>query len=70
MVLDLFYRDRVGQKIDMAKRINANKIKTVLEMLKFVVTLDDPELIKCTIESIIETLQDELKNPWQVFEDA
>ncbi len=34
------------------------KIKRVVELLKFVLTLDDPELTKSTVESVIELLEE------------
>lgn len=34
------------------------KIKQIIEMLKFVLTTDDLEIIKSTVESSIETLEE------------
>ena len=34
------------------------KLKRVIELLKFVLTLDDPELTKSTVESVIELLEE------------
>jgi len=34
------------------------KIKQIIDLLRFVLTLDDEELIKSTIESVIESLED------------
>lgn len=36
------------------------KLKQVAELLKFVLTLDDDEIVKSTIESIIELLEEEI----------
>lgn len=36
------------------------KIKQVVELLRFVLTLDDEEIVKSTIESIIELLEEEM----------
>ena len=36
------------------------KLKQILELLQFVLTLDDEEIIRSTIESIIEILQEEI----------
>lgn len=36
------------------------KLKQVLELLKFVQTLDDEEIMKSTIESVIELLEEEI----------
>ena len=35
------------------------KLKKVAELLRFVLTLDDEEIVKSTIESIIELLEEE-----------
>lgn len=46
----------------MAKtRISPSRIKDALELLRFISTLDDNELIKCSLESVMEILEDELK---------
>lgn len=37
-----------------------NKIKQAIELLKFVLTLDDEEIIKSSIESVIEILEEEI----------
>jgi hypothetical protein len=34
------------------------KLKTVIELLKFAITLDDEELLKSTVESVIESLEE------------
>jgi len=36
------------------------KLKQVAEILKFVLTVDDEEIFKSTIESIIELLEEEI----------
>ncbi len=36
------------------------KLKQVVELLKFALTLDDEEIMKSTIESIIELLEEEI----------
>ncbi len=65
----LFYRVLVGQKtiiVDaMPKKPKGEdpkkaKLKQVLELLKFVRTLDDEEIMKSTIESVIELLEEEI----------
>jgi hypothetical protein len=45
--------DNKNSKID-----RKTKIKRVIELLKFVLTLDDPELTKSTVESVIELLEE------------
>lgn len=51
--LETIINDMTDNKID-----KKNKIKKVIELLKFVLTLDDPELTKSTVESVIETLEE------------
>jgi hypothetical protein len=36
------------------------KLRKVVELLKFVLTLDDEEIVKSTIESVIEVLEEEI----------
>lgn len=36
------------------------KLQQLVELLKFVLTLDDEEVVKSTIESVIETLEEEI----------
>ena len=36
------------------------KLRQVAELLKFVLTLNDEEIIKSTIESVIELLEEEI----------
>jgi hypothetical protein len=45
----------------MAKKFKKtnNKIKQAIELLKFSLSLDDDEIIKSTIESVIEILEEE-----------
>lgn len=61
--------DRVGQRIVtvnvMSKKSKntddiKQKLQQVTELLKFVLTLDDDEIIKSTIESVIEQLEEEI----------
>ncbi len=39
---------------------NRNKIEQVIELLKFALTLDDEEIMKSTVESVIEILEEEI----------
>jgi hypothetical protein len=64
----LFYQAMVGPAIiivnKMSKRTKPpdstkQKLQQALELLKFVLTLDDEEITKSTIESIIELLEEE-----------
>ncbi len=41
-------------------KVEQAKLKQILELLKFVLTLDDEEIMKSTIESIIELLEEEI----------
>lgn len=34
------------------------KLKAIIRLLKFILTLDDLEIIKTTIESVIDTIQE------------
>jgi hypothetical protein len=36
------------------------KLQRIIELLRFVITLDDPEIVKSTIESVIELLEEEI----------
>lgn len=62
-------KDLVGHEITivnaMPKKTKSEdprkqKLKQVLELLKFVRTLDDEEIMKSTIESVIELLEEEI----------
>ncbi len=62
----MFYQGAVGQKTIMvelmAKKSDKNKnIKKVLELLKFSLSLNDEEIMRSTIESVIEILEEEIK---------
>lgn len=47
----------------MTKKSEKNKnLKKVLELLKFSLSLNDEEIMRSTIESIIEILEEEIKN--------
>ena len=39
---------------------NKHKLEHVVELLKFALTLDDEEIIKSTVESVIEILEEEI----------
>jgi hypothetical protein len=36
------------------------KLQQIVDLLKFVLTLDDEEIIKSTIESVVEILEEEM----------
>jgi len=44
----------------MTQQISKRKIKKTVELIKFVLTLDDLEIIRSTLESVIEGLEEEL----------
>lgn len=49
----------------MSKKSNNNqgdkqKLHTIMELLKFALTLDDEEIMKSTIESVVELLEEEI----------
>jgi len=56
----------VGQPQDISKTMtnkdgddgSNQKLEHVIELLKFVLSLDDEEIIKSTVESVIEILQE------------
>lgn len=58
----------VGQKIitdNMPKKINnqdgqKRKLQQVVDLLKFALTLDDEEIVKSTVESVVELLEEEI----------
>lgn len=45
----------------MKKNNDTHKLKQVIELLKFALSLDDDEIMKSTIESVIEILEEEIK---------
>lgn len=47
-------------KKSKSKGNDKQKLIQVVELLKFVQTLDDEEIIKSTIESVIELLEEEI----------
>jgi hypothetical protein len=42
------------------KRSKKDKTKQVIELLKFALSLDDEEVMKSTVESVIEILEEEI----------
>lgn len=67
MEQDLFCKAAAGQKINivntMTKKSDKNdkhKLQHIVELLKFSLTLDDEEIIKSTVESVIEILEEEI----------
>ncbi|HKQ22232.1 MAG TPA: hypothetical protein VJS91_09345 [Nitrososphaeraceae archaeon] len=42
------------------KENQKHKFQRIVELLKFVLTLDDEEIIKSSIESVIELLEEEI----------
>lgn len=63
----LFSAAQVGLKITIAKVMTKQdtgnqkyKLQRIIELLRFVITLDDPEIVKSTIESVIELLEEEI----------
>lgn len=39
--------------------VSKEQLKKVVDLLKFVLTLDDEEIVKSTVESVIELLEEE-----------
>lgn len=61
----LFYQEVVGPRIIIVKMEKKNKkhnLKKVQELLKFILTVDDEEIVRSTIESVIEILEEEINN--------
>jgi hypothetical protein len=44
----------------MAKVSKNQRINQIIDLLKFVLTLEDEEILRSTIESVIELLQEEI----------
>jgi hypothetical protein len=40
--------------------LNKHKLEQIIELLRFVLSLDDEEIIKSTVESVIEILEEEI----------
>lgn len=63
----LFYQVEDGQEkaiLNMPKKSSdtecRQKLKQIVGLLKFIKSIDDEEIVKSTIESIIEILEEEL----------
>ncbi len=41
---------------EMDQSIKAQKIQQIIKLLKFILTIDDMEILKSTIESVVEML--------------
>jgi len=50
----------VMTKKSKSGNVQKQKLIQVVELLKFVLTLDDEEIVKSTVESIIELLEEEI----------
>lgn len=54
----------VGLKIiipKMSNKVSKNqKLQQIIDLLRFVLTLDDEEIMQSTIESVIELLEEEI----------
>jgi len=46
----------------MEKKNKKHNLKKVQELLKFILTVDDEEIVRSTIESVIEILEEEINN--------
>lgn len=42
------------------KQSKADNIKKIIQLLRFVLTIDDEEIIQSSIESVIEMLEEEI----------
>lgn len=69
MAQDLFYQVLAGQKIVTANMTNNDnkweekkfKLEQVIELLRFALSSDDEEIIKSTVESTIEIIEEIVK---------
>lgn len=52
-------RNSMPKKSDNKKQLK-DKLQHLVELLKFSLSLDDDEVIKSTIESVIESLEEEI----------
>lgn len=39
--------------------VNKQKLEQIIKLLKFILTIDDMEIIKSTLESVVEILEEE-----------
>lgn len=68
MVVTLFYQDLVGLVTIIVnamtnKRTQSNdklQLQKIVDLLKFAITLNDEEITKSTVESVIELLEEEI----------
>ena len=55
----------VGQRIDILELKMSNssskKLKRIIRILKFILTIDDKEILKSTIETIIDMLEEDVE---------
>ena len=62
----LYWRAQAGLKIIIPNMTNKSgdgdnyKFKQIIELLKLALSLDDEEIIKSTVESVIEILEEEI----------
>jgi hypothetical protein len=45
----------------MTSKVKQQKLQQIVDLLKFVLSLDDEEIIKSTVESVIELLEEEIR---------
>lgn len=45
---------------DNGSHLSRHKLEQVIELLKFALSLDDEEIVKSTVESVIEILEEEI----------
>ena len=45
----------------MTNKGKQQKLQQIVDLLKFVLSLDDEEIIKSTVESVIELLEEEIQ---------
>jgi hypothetical protein len=59
MVVGGHPRDIINNTMDNHQSPKEQKLRQIIKLLNFLLTLDDLEIIKSTLESVIELLQEE-----------
>lgn len=48
------------KKISDEQKLQAQRLQKIVDLLKFVISLDDREILNSTLESVIESLEEEI----------
>jgi Trp operon repressor len=49
----------VSKSMSENQSVNKQKLEQIIKLLKFILTIDDMEIIKSTLESVVEILEEE-----------